>query len=416
MRAVIPKILPDIDFEIEGALIMEIREIKIAILREYAFMPVSRRLDKLKAVLEVRLKNRRDFIAAHIENTYEKEKESIKARMPDSEERRQIITELLDERDEKQKQLKKQLRTAVKDYMNKFKLFTPLKYYELLFERPSLIKSLAKDIYTEEEAEILASGKELTTEDLAPLLYIHNYIHGDTEGNDPVKLAVIDEAQDISPFQLWAMRNVCKDAYFSLLGDLNQGIYSHRGFNSWDEAHGIFEGRSTTYMTLSQSYRTTVEIMDAANEVIGALNNDLPKAVPVIRRGPRVSVIEYPSLKQVASAIEEQRESMKEMGYRSFAIICKTMNECERLRKELSGDVTIVTGAERDYIGGVMLIPSYLVKGLEFDLCCIANASGESLTNSALDIKLLYVAMTRALHELVIFSIGKKTPLLANCP
>ena len=413
VKAVIPKILPDKDFEIEGFVLMEIREIKIAFLREYSFMPISRRIEKLQSVMEVKLQNKKDFIIKHIENKYEMEKINIKRKMPDSEERRQIIIDLLDERDKKLKSIKKIFRTAIKDYIASFKFFSPLKYYQFLFERPSLVASLAKDIFTDEETKILISQKEFTTDDLAPLLYIHYRMHGKTE-DEPVKLVVIDEAQDVSQFQLWAMQAVCKDAYFNIYGDLNQGIYSHRGITDWKDALSIYGKRNPAYATLSQSYRTTVEIMDSANTVIEKLDNGLPKACPVIRHGPNVSVTEVNSTKQAAAEINKKIKSMNKMGYRSFAIICKTLSECKALKKELNGEISIITGKEQDYIGGVMLIPSYLVKGLEFDVCCIANASSESFTEAGLDIKLLYIAMTRALHELIIYSVGTKTPMLDN--
>ena len=46
-------------------------------------------------------------------------------------------------------------------------------------------------------------------------------------------------------------------------------------------------------------------------------------------------------------------------------------------------------------------IASYLAKGLEFDGVIIANATeGKYNSNKGIDMKLLYVAMTRPLHEL----------------
>lgn len=53
------------------------------------------------------------------------------------------------------------------------------------------------------------------------------------------------------------------------------------------------------------------------------------------------------------------------------------------------------------YNGGICTITSYLAKGLEFDGVIVANASeGEYNSNKDIDMKLLYVSMTRPLHEL----------------
>ena len=47
-------------------------------------------------------------------------------------------------------------------------------------------------------------------------------------------------------------------------------------------------------------------------------------------------------------------------------------------------------------------MPSYLSKGLEFDSVILYNANDASYTNTNIDMKLLYVAITRAMHELYI--------------
>ncbi len=51
-------------------------------------------------------------------------------------------------------------------------------------------------------------------------------------------------------------------------------------------------------------------------------------------------------------------------------------------------------------------MPSYLTKGLEFDAVLIYDVSAQRFSNNALDIKLLYVMITRALHELSMYTIG----------
>ena len=60
-----------------------------------------------------------------------------------------------------------------------------------------------------------------------------------------------------------------------------------------------------------------------------------------------------------------------------------------------------ITDSDTEYKGGICTIPSYLAKGLEFDGAIVANATeGEYNSDRNTDMKLLYVAMTRPLHEL----------------
>jgi DNA helicase-2/ATP-dependent DNA helicase PcrA len=171
-------------------------------------------------------------------------------------------------------------------------------------------------------------------------------------------------------------------------------------------------------LTLEQSYRTTIEIMEAANSVIKFLNDSkLPPSKPVIRHGEEVKVIEKSSLKEVASTVAAQISRFKEDGFKSAAIICKTLQECKELKADLKSyglNLKIINGNENEYSGGLVLIPSYLVKGLEFDVVIIANASKKEYSTDPLDVKLLYIAMTRPLHRLYIYSVGEKTRMLSE--
>ena len=60
-------------------------------------------------------------------------------------------------------------------------------------------------------------------------------------------------------------------------------------------------------------------------------------------------------------------------------------------------------------------MPAYLSKGLEFDGVVIYDANNNNYDNkSEIDMKLLYVAMTRALHELSINYSGVLSKSLDN--
>ena len=79
------------------------------------------------------------------------------------------------------------------------------------------------------------------------------------------------------------------------------------------------------------------------------------------------------------------------------------------LEKEGLAEVSVLTGDEDDYRAGVVIVPSYAAKGLEFDAVLIINLEEKYLKNE-LDTKLLYVAMTRAMHKLIIYSMEDTVP------
>ena len=62
--------------------------------------------------------------------------------------------------------------------------------------------------------------------------------------------------------------------------------------------------------------------------------------------------------------------------------------------------------------GHVVILPSYLSKGLEFDAVLIVCLE-EPYTKVDLDIKLLYVSMTRPMHQLYLYG-SSPTDFLLN--
>ena len=98
----------------------------------------------------------------------------------------------------------------------------------------------------------------------------------------------------------------------------------------------------------------------------------------------------------------------------SIAVICKTAAESlsayERLKERVN--LHLVTKDDMEFNKGIIVIPSYLAKGLEFDAVIIYNA-GENAYNHEDERKLFYTACTRALHRLQIYYTGKLSPFLS---
>ncbi len=61
----------------------------------------------------------------------------------------------------------------------------------------------------------------------------------------------------------------------------------------------------------------------------------------------------------------------------------------------------------------VLVIPSYLAKGVEFDAVIVFDASAKQYGRES-ERKLFYTVCTRAMHELHLFYTGERTPLLGG--
>ena len=95
---------------------------------------------------------------------------------------------------------------------------------------------------------------------------------------------------------------------------------------------------------------------------------------------------------------------IREKGYTTTAIICNTEAEANRTRQLLSDYLPITEGDTNNFSAGTMVLPICLVKGLEFDTVILWNPDMKHGLERPETAKLLYVACTRALHELHILN------------
>lgn len=425
MEVIQRNFIPHEDFKLGGFTLFTYDELWHLFYEEYKALPMMKRIEEIKKHLKGRIKLKRNSIVLKLQRDCDKRIVTLKLTMEDTKERQRLIVEAIDFKNDMIENIQSHSKNAVKEYISKITPLAPIKYYRMLLENRALLKELSGDLTDEKTIDFLIdysldilNSKYIEHEDLAPLVYFKYLIYGVDE-KTKVRHAVIDEAQDFSLFQLYVLKRIIKDSSFTILGDLCQGIHSYRGIRDWDDvAKYVFEENKITSLTLEQCYRTTVEIMEAANCVIKYLNNpSLPMAKPVIRHGDKVKIIKKGSLNEVALEIKNRIDSLDEYGFKSLAVICKTMDECVKMKsllKKYNIPLTLLTGNENEYKGGVVIVPSYLSKGLEFDEVIISNASGYMYRDNELDCKLLYVSMTRPLHRLTIYSIGEATPILKD--
>ena len=218
-------------------------------------------------------------------------------------------------------------------------------------------------------------------------MYIKNKMNGSEEYHH-YKHIVIDEAQDYGAFTFYVLKKMFQNASFSIYGDLAQSLYSYRSLSDWKELQNIFP--ALEIVRLNKSYRTTIEIMEEANKINQLLGLD--QAIPVIRHGEEVEYVSN-SIMKLAKQISQQ--------YKTIAIITKNQDQANHLYQQLKEhlDVTLIDSSHLTYNSSINIIPSYLSKGLEFDVVII-DQIGQYNKEHVLDMKLLYVSMTRALHKL----------------
>ncbi len=104
-----------------------------------------------------------------------------------------------------------------------------------------------------------------------------------------------------------------------------------------------------------------------------------------------------------------------ESNIATVAVLTKNMAEAEQVYKKLHalGDVTLLQDADRTLPKGLLVLPIYLAKGLEFDSVIAWDTSEKNYPNESL-LGTLYTIITRAMHQLTLISLGDVTPLISD--
>lgn len=286
----------------------------------------------------------------------------------------------------------------IHEYFKKIKLssFNIYKLFIANIDQYQASLSEKEILELQKESILLLKKKKVSFEDLPALMHINYLMNGK---NTQYKHIVIDEAQDYGMFHFDVLREIYPNSTFSIYGDLAQSIYSYRSIKDWESVVSYIFNGNCEILNLSKSYRTTIEITENANKILQYM--ELEQAKPVIRHGGKTTFTE--SSKDENYKISKLLEWL-EKGYKTMAIICKTDVEAKKVYDSLSKqglNVTQITAKNEDYSGGIFVLTSALSKGLEFDAVMINDASSDVYkTDDVTDMHLLYVASTRALHEL----------------
>ncbi|MDR4999563.1 HelD family protein [Brevibacillus parabrevis] len=318
----------------------------------------------------------------------------------------------------------KMLEQILDTYLVSFPRLDIFAAYRELIAEEELLRKLApaaipdeviRDVSTSSVA--LLEQERLEPEDIAPLLYLQHIIEGMNKA-EHFDHTVVDEAQDLSALEVAVIGLATKRNSMTIVGDIAQGIHSYRGIHAWEElTQGIFEQLRPAYYTLAQSYRSTIEIMQCANEVLRQI--DLPETVlakPVLRHGEKPVMVHAHSRTELWDDIRSRVSVLQQEGFQTIAIVTKTILASKKAHKVLAesiADLTLLGSKDNQFPGGVTVMPAYLTKGLQFDAVILLDVA--SYRNNEWDAKLLYVAMTRPVHRLVMTQMaGEEAPLLAN--
>lgn len=405
--------LPQKDFIIENIRIMRYENIKKLFTENYKDLDFERRIEEVKKHVFSKIRNNKDTI---VEAITAKRKFKINRMLQDDtlseEEKRLKRIEIFEETEDLLKKIYNDNIKVVDIYFNEIHKKDCVGYYKDFIENYIYDKIENKTLaeYLVKNTIKNLNKNEIAFEDLAPIIYIHYKIYG-SKIKKNLRHVIIDEAQDYGEFQFSTLKTILKSNSMTILGDIAQGVHSYRGIENWKRFIDIeFPNGDAIYTTLEKTYRTTKEIMNKANEVIDKLpyfeKQFIIKGKPVIEGKDSIHITKLNSEDEIVKECAKKIDEYINSGFKSIAIIGKDINECKNIKKKIekyNKNVKLIQSKDSEYNAGISIVPSYLAKGLEFDSVILFNVNNQKYQNNILDIKLLYVAITRAMSKLDVF-------------
>lgn len=252
--------------------------------------------------------------------------------------------------------------------------------------------------------------------DLAALAYIYKRIK-EADGIREASHVIIDEAQDFGMMAYAALNFCLCGCTYTIMGDVSQNIHFGYGLNDWEDLKKLFlTGDYDSFGLLKKSYRNTVEISNFATKILRHGNFPIYPVEPIIRHGSEVCVTGFENEEKLLQAAEDTIRKWQKEGHETIAVICRDEAEAVSIHAKLGRKITLIEGNVDTAVfeQGVMVLPVEYTKGLEFDAVLIFDPSKDKYPSEDQYVKLLYVAATRALHELAVLHLGDLSDLIAK--
>ncbi|CAM4083361.1 helicase [Bacillus manliponensis] len=285
--------------------------------------------------------------------------------------------------------------------------------YKQLFTDPAWITSETPEEWDDIcslTINMIDEGK-LFYEDATPFLLLKELIEG-FQINTSIKHMLVDEAQDYSPFQFEFLKRLFPAAKMTVLGDFNQAIFAHASetvdFHTLTNLYGPDE---TYGINLTRSYRSTKPIIEFTRNLVP----EGKKITAFERDGEKPVLTKVSNHSELHEHIISKVAALRKQQYNTIAIICKSAAESVAAYDALGSveDMKLVKSNSAEYEQGVVVIPAYLAKGIEFDAVIIYDASQDVYGDESLR-RLFYTACTRAMHELQLYSVGEVSPFVTG--
>lgn len=256
-----------------------------------------------------------------------------------------------------------------------------------------------------DEGTALADAGTMDAED-PPVLFALDRMLARARGREPVEprqydLLFVDEAQELGPFELELIGRAHRGSII-VAGDAGQQVDPAANFRGWDQTLVDLGVPDAVRTTLQIGYRCPPPIAAFAQSLLAG---ERARASEAVRFVPHAHESHL-----VAWLIGELRAMRAVDPTLTVGIVVR---DAARFSRILGRSIPVV-GAEELRPGAVHVVSVVDAKGLEFDTVVVADADARSFPDTPAARRALYVACTRATHQLVLAWAGSASPLLAS--
>ena len=402
--------IPKDNIVIDDFRLIDSNEVNSIWRNQFGTYKINDRIDKFKVYLENYLKDRLEQYIKSVEKSYISNMNILTKYNKSPVIYNEILKLTREEQEIRIKRLKKQFTAIINGYISNFKKIDVVEKYKELLRDKELLNSLSKLIIYKTKIDIITSNitdNIINDIDCIPIMYMYYKIN---ENKNKYRHIVIDECQDLSYIEIAVIEGLTQS--FSLVGDFNQRININKCTVSLEEINDMFK-KYTFFESycLNKSFRNSMSITNYSNAILGEyfINKE---SIPVAfnRETAKPKVYSKIGRNQTIKAIAENINS-KISENKNIAVILKTEASAKKYYNELSKilnnkSINLIDNEYCKYKKGINVLSASLSKGLEFDYVIIVNAN--EFENNKEDRRLLYIAATRALHELEIYTESKE--------
>jgi DNA helicase II / ATP-dependent DNA helicase PcrA len=218
---------------------------------------------------------------------------------------------------------------------------------------------------------------------------------------------VLDEAQEFAAFELALIgRSLADGGSLIVAGDADQQLDPGADFESWERTMEALGVKAYERRVLGVGYRCPPPVAALARSLLD--ENHAATTVAEIRG---LSFTTEAHL--IVWLIAALRELEKHDRTASVAVICRMAATAQRLSRLLrfALENRLVLDGNFAHHAATNVTTVDQVKGLEFDFVIVPDATPANYPDTRPARRALYVAVTRARHQLVLCGVGGLTPL-----